>query len=284
MSRHNVNVISLTTCQRVSLQHVQKNVRILSRTALYVKKVFPSVPTRKKKKKKKEEKERRNGSFYKLVWILGRSNYISTLTGYPHARLSSTVSLYTVKIENSFRTPRKNRLRRWSTPALLTSYRTNVSSYSRSFNSLLFFFHCSFKRGNGRGRERETLAWTEVVKEYRCAKSRPRSFAVGALSFSDRAQGRVKGVPGPTQNQPLFFAPLVSTEIVWRFKLIFNVVFALRESCFEQAIVNVVSRRACFDTADKQNKATVRAHSRVVPENCFSKTTAYSDCERMSES
>lgn len=96
---------------------------------------------------------------------------------------------------------------------LAHSFRSNISSYSRSFNSLLFFFDCSSKRGDGifggRGRERETKKrrrWTEVVKEYRCAKSRPRSFAVGALSFSDRAQGRVKGAPGPTRNQALSFS------------------------------------------------------------------------------
>ena len=118
---------------------------------------------------------------------------------------------------------------------LAHSFRSNISSYSRSFNSLLFFFDCSSKRGDGifggRGRERETKKrrrWTEVVKEYRCAKSRPRSFAVGALSFSDRAQGRVKGAPGPTRNQalslsrPPFFAPSRISRIVSRLKPIFK--------------------------------------------------------------
>lgn len=126
-----------------------------------------------------------------------------------------------------------------------------VPSYLFSFLSLFPKKQRNFRETGEKGYWRR-LAQTEVVKEYRRAKSRPRSFAAGTLSFLGRVQNRVKGAPRPYSN-------ILSLEL---FCFLTGILFErfLHAVCFQSRNSNV-SKGKHFDTIAKQNK--VRKGTRI---------------------
>lgn len=126
-----------------------------------------------------------------------------------------------------------------------------VVSYLFSFLLLFPKKQRNFRETREKGYWRR-LTQTEVLKEYRRAKSRPRSFAVGALSFFGRVQNRVKGAPRPYSN-------ILSLEL---FRFLARTLFErfLHAVCFQSRNSNV-SKGKHFDTVAKQNK--VRRGTRI---------------------